>query len=104
MHRGEVPAESAGLGRGATFTLVLPIFPSDAEAVAPVATPHAAAASSPLRILVVDDNTDAAHTLALLLETRGHSVVVAQDPEHALESVPLARALMSTSSTSVCGK
>ena len=74
LHGGRVHAESAGLGRGSTFEVVLPRAPADAlrpSAPAP-ATPRAPDAS--LRIVVVDDNDDAAQTLALLLETLGHRV------------------------------
>jgi CheY-like chemotaxis protein len=44
----------------------------------------AAASARPLRILIVDDNADAAQTLALVLESAGHEVMVEYDPEAAL--------------------
>jgi PAS domain S-box-containing protein len=88
LHGGVVRAESAGLGCGSTFEVLLP----GAEAPvlpAPVirtATPRAPGA--PLRIVVVDDNDDAAQTLALLLQTLGHHVRTygtAEDAEAALD-------------------
>jgi len=83
MHGGSVRAESAGLGQGATFTVRLPL-PMRAE------TPHSvhddsSAAVEPRSILVVDDNADAAHSLATLLECDGHEVRVAYDGISALE-------------------
>src|SRR5690606_19823291 len=41
---------------------------------------------NPLRVMIVDDNQDAAHTLALLLETSGHHVVVMNDAESVLKA------------------
>ena len=68
---------SAGPGLGSTFTVRLPCFAQAAPA-APVASPLADSASAvgPLRILVVDDNLDAAQTLSLFLRASGHTVEV----------------------------
>ncbi|MBB6133630.1 signal transduction histidine kinase [Massilia aurea] len=75
LHGGSVGAMSAGPGLGSTFTVRLPCFAQEAPA-APVASPLAGSASAvgPLRILVVDDNLDAAHTLSLFLRASGHTV------------------------------
>jgi len=75
LHRGTVRAESAGLGQGATFTFALP---ADLEAPALLNRSLPPARSSqPLRILVVEDNRDAADSLRMLLEVLGYEVEVA---------------------------
>jgi signal transduction histidine kinase len=81
MHGGSVDAESAGTHQGSTFIVKLPLAePVEAPAiVAPYVTPPPAR-----RILVVDDNTDAAETLSMLLELDGHTTRVAGDGESAL--------------------
>ncbi|WP_198320871.1 PAS domain-containing hybrid sensor histidine kinase/response regulator [Azohydromonas aeria] len=84
MHGGRVAAQSAGRGQGSTFTLELPLAeaPARAEALAAPAAdePGAGAAAVPgaegLRIALVDDNADAAQTLAALLQLHGHRVSV----------------------------
>ena len=73
LHGGTVQASSEGLDLGSRFTVCLPI-------VDPVAPPAAVRAATPrphgrvLRVLVVDDNVDAADALAMHLETAGHAV------------------------------
>ena len=72
MHGGTVRAASAGIGQGSTFTVLLPL---SVEASASAARPLPALPTpSPRRILLVEDNVDAAATLALLLELGGHAV------------------------------
>lgn len=77
LHGGSVQASSAGPGRGSTFTIRLPGTArpaSAAEAARNVSprTPH-----SQGRVLVIDDNLDAATTLAMVLRTYGHVVTTA---------------------------
>jgi signal transduction histidine kinase/ActR/RegA family two-component response regulator len=85
MHGGTIAAHSGGPGRGSEFTIRLPVV-----AEAPRALPRLdlreerVHSSAPLRILVVDDNRDAAATLALLLELTGHDVRTAHDGLEAL--------------------
>ncbi len=83
LHGGAVEAHSAGQGQGSTFTVRLPLLAASEGAVA---APAAAAPASlgPLRILVVDDNVDAAQTLGMLLETAGHKVTVEHSAQGAL--------------------
>lgn len=84
LHGGEVEALSAGLGRGSTFTVSLPMLralPQD-----PLSDMGSLLVSpKPLKMLVVDDNVDAADLLAMFLETSGHEVVVQYSSTDALE-------------------
>lgn len=78
LHGGELTAESPGLGQGSTFTVRLPLAKSDAVESAPAAPSGAVErATHGLRVLVVDDNRDAADTLAAMLELLGHQPAVA---------------------------
>ena len=86
MHGGEVAAYSAGEGRGSTFTLTLPesVVVEEAESGNGSATDAAPAQGGGTRVLVVDDNQDAADSLADLLGALGYSATVAYDPAHAI--------------------
>ena len=80
LHGGELSAESAGRGKGCTFTVRLPL----AEAAgrvgqAPPAETPSTRQGTPLRILVVDDNLDVGDSLALRLGLEGHQTRVARD-------------------------
>jgi signal transduction histidine kinase/CheY-like chemotaxis protein len=79
---GEIEAASGGQGQGAEFTVRLPLV----NAPEPVESPVTAAAESTerRRVLVVDDNVDAAQTLAQYLRLTGHRVESALDGEAAL--------------------
>ena len=88
LHGGSVRASSPGPGQGSTFTVRLPLVAvagphADAGAGDP-AQQAAAAPSDALRVLVADDNVDAADTLAYLLRMAGHEVRIAYDGEEAL--------------------
>ena len=89
LHGGQVSVSSPGVGLGSTFEVHLPL---DANVPLPAAAPAPAAAGSSQRILVVDDNSDAADTLAELLEMYGHTVRTAytgaQAAERTLEFKP----------------
>jgi PAS domain S-box-containing protein len=80
LHGGTVAASSEGAGKGSTFVVRLPLDLASAPAGAGGGTPEAAGtAGKTLRILVTDDNVDAATTLASLLEMHGHDLRVAHD-------------------------
>ncbi|EKU82150.1 hypothetical protein HMPREF9710_02598 [Massilia timonae CCUG 45783] len=86
LHGGSVSASSAGAGHGSTFTIRLPCM-SAAPAGTPVSVaepPGVAANAVQLRILVADDNADAADTLSLVLREKGHEVHVAYGGEDAV--------------------
>lgn len=88
LHGGRVWAESAGPGRGTTVVLRLPrAAAASAAHPHPAATSARAAANGSRRVLVVDDNSDAAEMLALLLHVEGHDVAVAATGEAALALV-----------------
>ncbi len=84
MHGGSVTAHSGGVGEGSTFEVRLPVI-SHAAPAAPEA-PAAPAQRLAARILVVDDNQDAADSLAELLGYSGHTMRVAYSGTQALEA------------------
>ena len=85
LHGGQVWAESDGPGEGSSFVLRLPVAaPAPAEHEAPIMEPVRGASTSARRILVVDDNADAADTLAALLRLDGHEVRTASNGAAAL--------------------
>jgi signal transduction histidine kinase/ActR/RegA family two-component response regulator len=89
MHGGTVTADSAGEGRGSTFTVRLPL----SGAIAPVAEMPLgpSAAQGACRILLIEDNVDACDTLRTLLELAGHEVAVAYDGCAGLEEAQARR-------------
>jgi two-component system, chemotaxis family, sensor kinase Cph1 len=86
LHGGTLVAESAGAGRGSTFTVRLPLAePALAERLpAAGGTEQSTPGAVRRRVLVVDDNVDAAQSLAMFLELLGHDVRVAHDGPSAL--------------------
>jgi PAS domain S-box-containing protein len=87
MHGGRVTAASAGQGKGSTFTVTLPLFEVQADA-----SPTAPIADGPggqgprRRILVVDDNRDAADSLAVMLRLMENDVRTVYDGFAAVET------------------
>jgi signal transduction histidine kinase/CheY-like chemotaxis protein len=86
LHGGTVSCDSAGVGKGSRFVACLPRLAQQQATCAhdQAADTDAAAMPGSLRILVVDDNEDAADTLAMLLEASGHEVLVEHSPHRAL--------------------
>ena len=83
LHGGRIEAKSDGAGKGAEFTLFIPLTDERPVKDIPVRTQYSD--KTALRILVVDDNRDAADSLATLLEMNGHTGLVAYDGPTALE-------------------
>ncbi|WP_051933407.1 ATP-binding protein [Massilia sp. BSC265] len=79
LHDGSVACSSPGEGLGSTFSVCLPCLGPDSAAGTasdfPV-TAEVASTAAPLRVLVVDDNVDAAVTLSMVLEAAGHEALV----------------------------
>jgi PAS domain S-box-containing protein len=87
MHGGAVEAHSAGVGKGSTFTVRLPILESRPEGVAGAPPQGSPAAKGPgKRVLVVDDNRDAAASTATLLRLMGNEVRTAHDGVEAVSA------------------
>lgn len=83
MHGGEIRAHSAGTGRGSEFIVELPVLDGQEEsAAAGEQVPHS---HTSRKILIADDDRDAALSLSILLESMGHQTHVAYDGLEALE-------------------
>ncbi|MDB6041530.1 MAG: two-component hybrid sensor and regulator [Gammaproteobacteria bacterium] len=85
LHGGTVKALSAGTGRGSEFVVTLPIFSQETSMNA---VPCEPTGQQPRRrrLMVIDDNKDAAESMSMLLELWGHEVVCAYDGRTALEA------------------
>jgi PAS domain S-box-containing protein len=90
-HDGRIMVHSEGLGMGTEFAIRLPALSGALESVSRAFGPQieAVAATKPRRVLVVDDNDDAAQLISMLLEFAGHQVRIAHD---GLEAVEIASA------------
>jgi len=84
MHGGTVWAESRGLGQGSTFSVRLPLAAQEQVENATVAA-RPLPVPVPFRILVVDDNHDAAESLAMLLQLSNHETVTAYNGPQAVD-------------------
>jgi len=85
MHGGSIVAASEGAGKGSTFTFRLPLV--EAPARSPERPIRRAARGLSLRVLVVDDNRDAAESMGLVLARAGAEVEVVHDGATALDRV-----------------
>src|SRR5262249_36412801 len=85
LHGGSLTAESEGPGRGSRFTVRMPVSHRQPKA-APASVDAKPAVRRSQRILVVDDNRDAANSLGALLEMLGADVRVVHDGEAALDA------------------
>ena len=87
LHGGRVTAASAGLGAGSSFAITLPRHhaPAPTRPAAVPATP--AADRQRFKLMIVDDNLDAAQALEMLLSADGHEVTVAHHAQAALDLV-----------------
>ncbi|MDB5825150.1 MAG: Signal transduction histidine kinase [Herminiimonas sp.] len=86
LHGGRVTCHSEGRGKGSRFTVCLPrAVEKDGAAEIPSASSHLLSLKKSLRILVVEDNVDAARMLQMFLESAGYAVRVEHQPGEALE-------------------
>jgi|GEM_PF-1583077 len=96
LHGGRLSAESEGIGRGATFTVRLPVGRRRQEAAKVVGAERRGAPradeSHPLHILLAEDHADTAEALAALLEGLGHRITMAGTVAGALEAAAAADA------------
>ena len=86
LHGGKLLAHSEGLGRGSRFVVSLPLDLIAVEPL-PAASPPEHDAAQPRRVLVVDDNADAAATLGTILQLLGHAAHCLNDPHEVIECV-----------------
>jgi len=84
MHQGTISASSEGLGKGSEFIVRLPLAEGSVHVEQPVAPSQA---SFSMRVLVVDDNQDAADSLGMLLKYLGTDVRVCHDGPAAIEAI-----------------
>jgi signal transduction histidine kinase len=89
MHGGTLEAMSAGRDQGSTFLLMLPLSKTMAASASTSSSNPADPAAESRRVLIVDDNEDAAEMLSVLVEAWGHSARVARD---GIEAMDVARA------------
>jgi len=82
MHRGEVEVQSPGANQGSTFVIRLPLVAAPVSVVQPPKPKP-----GQRRVLIVDDNRDAADSLSLLLQMDGHEVQTAYGGEEALQVI-----------------
>ncbi len=93
LHGGSVSAKSEGPGKGSEFIVELPVsVAAPAEAPEPTRATAPSPPAKASRVLVVDDNVDAAEILSDALRELGHDVVVAHDPATALKTAQQFRA------------
>ena len=92
LHGGTIQATSAGLGQGSEFVVRLPHRVLSAAALQETTKAAATAPARHRRILIADDNHDAADSLAVLLQMHGHEVTVVRDGREALTTINAVRA------------
>ena len=95
LHEGTITAESAGPGRGATFTVTLPAAPNAARGAVPRRASDPLVSAPPrldgVRVVLVDDDPDARELLAAILEEQGARVTTAGTAKEGLRAVEVER-------------
>jgi len=84
LHGGRVDVHSDGPGKGSKFTVCLPVLSRSDQVETIAEDPSGVPSAPPRRILIVEDNVDAARSLGLLLEFAGHETFLAHDGPTAL--------------------
>jgi signal transduction histidine kinase len=88
LHGGRVSATSPGPGQGSTFTVRLPLLSTETEVPSRMTQSASSSAADQLQVLIVDDNTDAAESLGVLLDIEGHAAHIAHTGAEALQVAP----------------
>ena len=91
MQDGRLLAQSGGLGKGSEFTVKLPVVAGAPGQEAKTTLEPGRRTGRSLRVLVVEDNVDAADSLSMLLRLYGHDVQVARTGPTALEMASASR-------------
>jgi CheY-like chemotaxis protein len=91
LHQGNVSVISKGVGAGSEFTVTLPCVGKPPESFAPQHRAMLQLSGKRLRLMVVDDNVDAARMLSMLLEAVGHQVFIEHNSQRALERARIER-------------
>jgi CheY-like chemotaxis protein len=84
LHGGTVSCYSAGVGMGSRFTVTLPRTSARGEAAEPLKVRPSAGKEGGLKIMVVDDNVDAAEMLEIMLDAVGHQVIAEHNATDAI--------------------
>jgi PAS domain S-box-containing protein len=92
LHSGAISASSDGPGKGSCFTVFLPVAHGEVEKLAPLYVSMPRESARPLRVMVVDDNIDAAQMLSTRIAADGYEVCTEHDPVAALEAARAAPA------------
>ena len=85
LHGGSVSASSPGMGQGSAFTVRLPILSASSDTMADTSSSQTPPRPGQLQVMVVDDNTDAAESLGVLLDIEGHAAHIAHTGAEALQ-------------------
>jgi PAS domain S-box-containing protein len=86
LHEGSITVHSDGIGKGCRFEVCLPHLGENVDSPHSVPlTVAMAAAGNMLKVMVVDDNADAAQMLAIFIEEMGHQVLIEHHPHRAIE-------------------
>jgi PAS domain S-box-containing protein len=88
LHGGRIEARSAGVGHGSEFCVRPPLLPAEMASATASHEETGPAHPGDRKVLIVDDNVDAAISLSLLLQTLGFSTRVAHDGREALATAP----------------
>ncbi|MDB5823296.1 MAG: hypothetical protein JWR21_2000 [Herminiimonas sp.] len=91
LHQGSVSVASEGAGAGSTFTVTLPLVSKPRESLLSEHDAMPQLSGDSLRLMVVDDNVDAAYMLTMVLEAVGHQVSIEHSSHRALERARVER-------------